>query len=116
VAVARRSLEVQTLASSRLASLRKTRSPPKQRSVLRGVLMGAVVTGFVFSGNYVFSALLATCCVLGQLEYYRAVISVGVYPARSLSVAVSIGAFAVALGGPGAHAAVMPLASVGMML
>ena len=45
----------------------------KTRSVMFGALMGAVVAGWVFSGNYIFTGLFASMTVLGQLEYYRMV-------------------------------------------
>ena len=58
----------------------------KSRSVLFGAVMGAVVACWVFSGNYIFTSLFTLMVILGQLEYYRGVISTGVYPARKISV------------------------------
>lgn len=58
----------------------------KTRSVLFGVMMGAVVACWVFSGNYIFTGLFTLMTIIGQLEYYRAVIGTGVYPARRITM------------------------------
>lgn len=58
----------------------------KGRSVLFGAAMGAVVAAWVFSGNYVFTAIFTGMTILGQLEYYRMVMKTGVFPTRRLSV------------------------------
>lgn len=49
-------------------------------------MMGAVVAGWVFSGNYIFTGLFTLMTIIGQLEYYRAVIGTGVYPARRITM------------------------------
>lgn len=61
------------------------KSKPR-RSIMLGVLMGVAVACWVFSGNYVFTALFTLMTVLGQLEYYRMIMNTGVYPARRISV------------------------------
>ena len=58
----------------------------KSRSVLFGATMGASVACWVFSGNFLFTALFTLMTILGQLEYYRMVMRVGIYPARKISV------------------------------
>ncbi len=58
----------------------------KSRSVLFGATMGAIVACWVFSGNFLFTALFTLMTILGQLEYYRMVMKVGIYPARKISV------------------------------
>jgi hypothetical protein len=58
----------------------------KQRSILFGAIMGAVVAAWVFSGNYIFTGVFCLMTILGQLEYYRMVMSTGVFPARRISV------------------------------
>jgi len=56
------------------------------RSVFFGAAMGAMVCGWVFSGNFVFTTLFTLMTALGQLEYYRMVMKTGIYPARRISV------------------------------
>lgn len=58
----------------------------KRRSIMFGALMGFAVACWVFSGNYVFTALFTLMTILGQLEYYRMIMHTGVYPARRISV------------------------------
>ena len=57
-----------------------------RRSIMLGVIMGLAVACWVFSGNYVFTALFTLMTILGQLEYYRMIMRTGVYPARRISV------------------------------
>ncbi len=58
----------------------------KGRSVFFGAAMGAIVAGWVFSGNLIFTTCFTFMTILGQLEYYRMVMRTGVYPARKISV------------------------------
>ena len=58
----------------------------KQRSILFGAIMGAVVACWVFSGNYIFTGLFCLMTILGQLEYYRMIMNTGVFPARRISI------------------------------
>lgn len=69
--------------AAREESLEKNK---EERSVLFGAAMGAVVAAWVFSGNWIFTGLFTAMTILGQLEYYRMVMSTGVYPARRVSV------------------------------
>lgn len=64
------------------------KAPKKKqsRSVLFGASMGAIVACWVFSGNFLFTSLFTAMTILGQLEYYRMVMRVGIYPARKISV------------------------------
>ena len=64
----------------------KKKVAKKQRSVLFGAVMGALVAGWVFSGNYIFTGLFCLITILGQLEYYRMIMNTGVFPARRISV------------------------------
>lgn len=84
-----------TEASTAVASIdtngAKSKAPPakkekKQRSILFGAIMGAVVAAWVFSGNYIFTGLFCLMTILGQLEYYRMIMNTGVFPARRISV------------------------------
>ena len=70
---------------TRLLNIKMNPAKPR-RSILFGVLMGLAVTGWVFSGDYLFTALFSGLCILGQLEYYRGVMQTGVSPARKISV------------------------------
>lgn len=72
---------VENLATGGDAAKKKPR-----RSIMLGVLMGIGVAGWVFSGNYLFTALFTLMTILGQLEYYRMIMRTGVYPARRISV------------------------------
>ena len=65
---------------------KKVPKKKKSRSVLFGAVMGAVVACWVFSGNLLFTTLFTLMTILGQLEYYRMVMRVGIYPARKISV------------------------------
>lgn len=53
-----------------LSSIVIKRKKPR-RSILFGAAMGAVVACWVFSGNFIFTALFTLMTVLGQLEFYR---------------------------------------------
>ena len=57
----------------------------KERSVLFGAAMGAVVACWVFSGNYIFTGLFTLMTILGQLEYYRMVMNTGTNANLALS-------------------------------
>ena len=83
---------------------------------LIAVLMGIVVTIWCFSGNYIFTGLFTAMVLLGQLEYYRGVISTGVYPARKISVIGSCSMFLTALFFPNIHQLMLPcFATVAMI-
>ncbi|GMI15814.1 hypothetical protein TrVE_jg4364 [Triparma verrucosa] len=102
-----------TASSTSLTSSTSSTSPTKQkkkgsRSVLRGVLMGVAVAVWVFSGNYIFTSLFTLMVLLGQLEYYRGVMSTGVYPARKISVLGSCAMFLTALYFPSLHQLCLP--------
>jgi hypothetical protein len=53
-----------------LSSIVIKRKKPR-RSILLGAAMGGVVACWVFSGNFIFTALFTLMTVLGQLEFYR---------------------------------------------
>lgn len=53
-----------------LSSIVIKRKKPR-RSILFGAAMGGVVACWVFSGNFIFTALFTLMTVLGQLEFYR---------------------------------------------
>ena len=65
---------------------KKAPKKKKRRSILFGASMGAAVAFWVFSGNFLFTTLFTLMTALGQLEYYRMVMRVGIYPARKISV------------------------------
>jgi phosphatidate cytidylyltransferase len=80
-----------------------------RRSIAFGAAMGLVVTSWVFSGNYIFTLLFTLMTILGQLEYYRMVMSTGVYPARRISVVGACSMFLTALFTPDLHQICLPL-------
>lgn len=82
---------------------------PKSRSIAFGALMGVAVAAWVFSGNYIFTALFTSMTILGQLEYYRMVMSTGVYPARRISVVGACSMFVTALVAPELHQICLPM-------
>uniref|UniRef100_A0A7S3V3Z9 Phosphatidate cytidylyltransferase n=1 Tax=Chaetoceros debilis TaxID=122233 RepID=A0A7S3V3Z9_9STRA len=81
----------------------------KSRSVLFGAAMGAIVAGWVFSGNIVFTTAFTAMTLLGQLEYYRMVMRTGVYPARKISVVGACAMFITALFAPNLHQICLPV-------
>lgn len=85
----------------------KTKKKPR-RSIAFGAFMGLVVATWVFSGNYVFTGLFTLMTILGQLEYYRMVMSTGVYPARRISVVGACSMFLTALFTPDLHQICLP--------
>ena len=86
------------------------------RSVLFGTTMGLVVAGWVYSGNYVFTALFTLMTALGQLEYYRMVMNTGIYPARKISVVGACAMFVTASFAPDLHQICLPVASTWAMI
>ena len=85
----------------------KKRKP--RRSILFGATMGAIVACWVFSGNYIFTALFTLMTLVGQLEYYRMVMNTGIYPARRISVFGACAMFVTALFYPHLHQIVLPV-------
>jgi hypothetical protein len=88
----------------------------KGRSVLFGASMGLVVAMWVYSGNYVFTALFTLMTALGQLEYYRTVMAKGIYPARRISVVGACAMFVTASFAPDLHQICLPVASTWAMI
>lgn len=80
-----------------------------RRSIMRGVIMGAIVAAWVFSGNYIFTGLFTLMTTVGQLEYYRMIMNTGVYPARRISVVGACSMFITALFFPDLHQICLPL-------
>jgi CDP-diglyceride synthetase len=78
--------------------------------------MGVVVAGWVYSGNYVFTALFTLMTALGQLEYYRMVMNTGIYPARKISVLGACAMFVTASFAPDLHQICLPVASTCAMI
>eukprot|EP00591_Stephanopyxis_turris_P013179 CAMPEP_0195532580 /NCGR_PEP_ID=MMETSP0794_2-20130614/38545_1 /TAXON_ID=515487 /ORGANISM="Stephanopyxis turris, Strain CCMP 815" /LENGTH=508 /DNA_ID=CAMNT_0040664853 /DNA_START=228 /DNA_END=1754 /DNA_ORIENTATION=- len=93
----------------------KHRKKPR-RSILFGAVMGAIVAGWVFSGNYVFTGLFTLMTILGQLEYYRMVMNAGIYPARKISVVGAASMFITALLAPNLHQICLPFFSIATMI
>jgi len=88
----------------------------KSRSVLFGAAMGAIVACWVFSGNYIFTALFTLMTALGQLEFYRMVMNTGINPARKISVAGACAMFITALFAPNLHQICLPTFATWAML
>ncbi|GMH78412.1 hypothetical protein TrLO_g1047 [Triparma laevis f. longispina] len=78
--------------------------------------MGLAVAVWVFSGNYIFTSLFTLMVLLGQLEYYRGVMSTGVYPARKISVVGSCAMFLTGLFFPSLHQLCLPAFSTISMI
>jgi CDP-diglyceride synthetase len=94
-------------------STHEVKAPSKKnkkgsRSILFGATMGALVACWVFSGNFIFTALFTLVTILGQLEYYRMVMNTGVYPARRISVLGACAMFVTALCAPDLHQVCLP--------
>lgn len=86
------------------------------RSVLFGLSMGLTVAAWVYSGNYIFTALFTLMTALGQLEYYRMAMHAGIYPARRISVMGACAMFVTALFAPDLHQICLPVASTMTMI
>ena len=113
------SKQVAKVDTSKTALKKKADGGKPRRSILFGAAMGALVAGWVFSGNYVFTGLFTLMTVLGQLEYYRMVMNTGVYPARRISVVGGCSMFITALFAPDLHQLCLPffaLLSMGWFL
>ena len=113
------SKQVAKVDTSKAALKKKADGGKPRRSILFGAAMGALVAGWVFSGNYVFTGLFTLMTVLGQLEYYRMVMNTGVYPARRISVVGACSMFVTALFAPDLHQLCLPffaLLSMGWFL
>lgn len=95
-------------ADSKKTKLPSVKPEKKQRSILFGTVMGAVVAAWVFSGNYIFTGLFCLLTILGQLEYYRMVMNTGVFPARRISVIGATSMFVTALCAPDFHQLCLP--------
>ncbi|CAN0480171.1 unnamed protein product, partial [Discosporangium mesarthrocarpum] len=81
-----------------------------------GFYLGGVATVWIFSGNWVFSAVFAMQALLAQLEYYRMAMQRGLKPARRIS-AVSTGLlYVAAAAAPGLHSYVMANVGAYIML
>jgi hypothetical protein len=93
----------------------KTRSELAKR-LLTGWALGGAVTVWIFSGNHGYALGLYLLALLAQLEYYRSVISTGVYPARRIGLVSTTAMYAAALWAPGLHEAVLPLAATSVMV
>lgn len=81
----------------------------KQRSILFGAVMGAVVAAWVFSGNFLFTGVFCLVTILGQLEYYRMIMNTGIFPARRISVIGAVSMFVTALCAPDLHQLCLPM-------
>ena len=98
----------QQLQGSETASKKKNKQK-NRRSIGFGALMGLGVAGMVFSGNYVFTGIFTLMTILGQLEYYRMVMSTGVLPARRISIVGACSMYITALLAPSLHEICLPL-------
>ncbi len=98
-----------TVSSSDIAPDSVAPAKKPRRSIMRGVIMGAIVAAWVFSGNYIFTGLFTLMTTVGQLEYYRMIMNTGVYPARRISVVGACSMFVTALFFPDLHQICLPL-------
>jgi len=98
------------------SSAATTTKKKKSRSVLFGAGMGAIVACWVFSGNYIFTALFTLMTALGQLEFYRMVMNTGINPARKISVVGACAMFITALFAPQLHQICLPTFATWAML
>mmetsp|Transcript_2203 Transcript_2203/g.3381 ORF Transcript_2203/g.3381 Transcript_2203/m.3381 type:complete len:582 (+) Transcript_2203:111-1856(+) len=97
------------------SSITPKRKKPR-RSILFGAAMGSVVACWVFSGNFIFTALFTLMTILGQLEFYRMAMNAGIYPARRISVCGACAMFITALFFPNAHQVCLPLFATWAMI
>lgn len=88
----------------------------QRRSIMLGSLMGLAVACWVFSGNYIFTALFTSMTILGQLEYYKMIMNTGVYPARRISVIGASSMFLTALFAPDLHQICLPMFGLWAMI
>ena len=108
--------EASSVAVATIDETKKTKKKKGGRSVLFGATMGLVVACWVYSGNYIFTALFTLMTALGQLEYYRMVMNTGVYPARRISVLGACAMFVTALFAPDLHQICLPVVSTWAMI
>ena len=101
---------------SRETSLDGQSTKRQRRSIMQGVLMGFAVACWVFSGNYIFTALFTSMTILGQLEYYKMIMNTGVYPARRISVIGASSMFLTALFAPDLHQICLPMFGLWAMI
>jgi phosphatidate cytidylyltransferase len=94
----------------------KTSPSKPRRSIGFGAAMGLAVTGWVFSGSYIFTGLFTFMTALGQLEYYRMVMNTGIFPARRISVIGACSMFLAALFTPDLHQIVLPISGLWAMV
>lgn len=97
-----------TLDTAKQSGKKVKKKKKNSRSILFGAAMGAIVACWVFSGNFLFTSLFTLMTVLGQLEYYRMVMKVGIYPARKISVLGACAMFVTALFAPAFHQICLP--------
>lgn len=105
-----------TTTTTATTTMTKSNNKGGSRSVLLGATMGLVVAGWVYSGNYIFTAIFTLMTALGQLEYYRMVMTAGIYPARRISVAGACAMFLTAAFAPELHQICLPVASTWAMI
>lgn len=108
--------DITTVASTNTKTTTTTATKKPRRSVGFGALMGLLVTSWVFSGNYIFTTCFTLMTILGQLEYYRMVMSTGVYPARRISVIGACSMFLTALMTPDLHQICLPMFGIYTMI
>jgi len=102
------SASTSTSASDVAKPNKNVKKKKSSRSILFGASMGAIVTAWVFSGNFLFMALFTLMTALGQLEYYRMVMRIGIYPARKISVLGACAMFITAMFAPQLHQICLP--------
>lgn len=88
----------------------------KGRSILFGASIGASAALWVFSGDYIFTALFTLVAALAQLEYYKLVMNAGIFPARRITVVGGCTMFITALFAPQFHQICLPLFTTGAMM
>ena len=101
---------------SRESSLDGQSTKKQRRSIMLGALMGFAVACWVFSGNYIFTAVFTSMTILGQLEYYKMIMNTGVYPARRISVIGASSMFLTALFAPDLHQICLPMFGLWAMI
>jgi len=94
----------------------KKTSGKLRKRVVTSLIMGAVASVWIFSGNAAYAFGLFLTVSLAQLEYYRMVIATGVYPARRISIVSSACLYFSAAFYPHLHELVLPLTSIWVMM
>eukprot|EP00616_Rhizochromulina_sp_CCMP1243_P003093 CAMPEP_0118991574 /NCGR_PEP_ID=MMETSP1173-20130426/51849_1 /TAXON_ID=1034831 /ORGANISM="Rhizochromulina marina cf, Strain CCMP1243" /LENGTH=483 /DNA_ID=CAMNT_0006942711 /DNA_START=202 /DNA_END=1649 /DNA_ORIENTATION=- len=106
-------LDLESHAEQKRVTARNKSSLAKRLAT--GWALGAGCAWWIFSGNLGHALGLFLLAAVAQLEYYRSVISTGVYPARRISLVTTFIMYMTACYAPSLHQLVIPLAATAVM-